>query len=350
MEHHQLGYLNNDFRTCLAQLMEFGMVAQPRGTTTRELLNYNITLKAARNRIIHFHDRKTSLRYLLGEFIWYVNGSSDPAGILPYAKFWDGIRNSGNMPGYEVGTVNSNYGNRIFGMHDETVVPEMVITSVPAGVDPVYQDVIVNHDVITVKGISQWEATQKLLAKDKDTRQAIMNIHLPADRHDGNKDVPCTLTLHFFIREDQLHLIVNMRSNDVILGFTNDVFQFTMLQEAMAVSLREVYPKLDVGMYFHNAGSMHIYDRHFEMAGKIIADEKALDLAMIPMDVFDQPTALNLKHVNDAWVQAGMPKDYDFNTLEAFKSLSPYWQTLVLLCFNEDHDAFHAIYGIPHED
>jgi len=329
MEHVQTGNLNNDFRTCLAQLMEHGLVAHPRGTTTRELLNYNITLRNPRNRIILFPDRKTSLKYLLGELCWYLSGSPNPAGILPYAKFWDGIRNSGGYATYNTGDVNSNYGHRLFGHHEPSLC---------------YGD---NEDIGM---ISQWEKVQTILRADPDSRQAIMNIHLPADRHPGNKDVPCTLTLQWFIREDALHLIVNMRSNDVILGFTNDVFQFTMLQEIMAVQLREFYPNLDVGYYFHNAGSMHIYDRHFEMAGKIIKDERAVDVSMIKMDVFDEKTLLNLLGVNAVWVTEGMNPEFDFDNLEPFKQLSPYWQTLIKFCFAEDHDASHDIFGLPHDD
>lgn len=327
MEHVDTGHLNNDFRTCLARLMTSGMEAHPRGTTTREHLNYNISLFDPRNRIINFPDRKTNLKYLLGEFIWYLSGNPDPAGILPYAKFWDGIRNSSGRALYATGDVNSNYGTRLFG-HS-------------------YLDAFYYEDRIAP--VNQWNETIELLKKDKDSRQAIMNIHVPSDRHAGNKDVPCTLTLHWFIRDDRLHLIVNMRSNDVILGFTNDVFQFTMLQEAMMVQLRDVYPELDIGCYYHNAGSMHIYDRHFEMAGKIIADERALELQMVPMDAFNDQILTGLVGIEAAWQAAGAPKDFDFTQVGGWSMLTPYWQALVCMCFNEDKEAMHAVFGIPED-
>src|SRR3954464_10492467 len=78
MEHVENGNLNNDFRTCLSRLMESGMTAHPRGTTTKEHLNYNISLFDPRNRIINFPDRKTNLKYLLGELVWYFSGSNKP--------------------------------------------------------------------------------------------------------------------------------------------------------------------------------------------------------------------------------------------------------------------------------
>lgn len=326
MEHIENGHLNNDFRTCLARLMESGLTAHPRGTTTKEHLNYNISLFDPRNRIINFPDRKTSLKYLLGEFIWYISGNPDPAGILPYAKFWDGIRNSGGHALYATGDVNSNYGTRLFGH-----------STLPA-----------------FEGVSQWNETIALLARDKDTRQAIMNIHVPSDRHGGNKDVPCTLTLHWFIRSDELHLIVNMRSNDIVLGFTNDVFQFTMLQECMMVQLRETYPDLKLGQYYHNAGSMHIYERHFAMAEKIIADERSLELPMVEMDAFNDDILTGLVGVEaawQAWLQSEVCQDegFDFKCVPAFDLLTPYWQNLVLMCFAEDDEAMHDVFGIEHE-
>lgn len=326
MDDIQNGHLNHDFQTCLNHLMNFGTESHPRGTTTKEILNYNITLRSARNRIIAFPDRKTNMKYLLGEFIWYLSGDATPDGILPYSKFWANITNSGDYDGYPKGTINSNYGTRLFGKSELDAFGDR-------------------------EGpFNQWAETISLLARDRDTRQAIMNIHVPSDRHADNKDVPCTLTLHWFIRENALHLIVNMRSNDVILGFTNDVFQFTMLQECMLLDLRKYYPDLGLGLYYHNAGSMHIYDRHFEMAEKIIADKRAVDFDMIPMDVFDKATVDNLQACKTKFEEAGMPEDYKFQELDEFQELSIYWKHVVMGFFNGDGDSLHELMAHDHSD
>lgn len=318
----QSGHLNHDFRAALIHINEFGLSVFPRGSETKELLNYNISLHDPRNRIINFADRKTNLKYLLGELVWYFKGSNDPSGILPYSKFWNQITNSGKVPGYEAGTINSNYGHRFFG----------------------------HHEACNVDGKSQWGNTAEILKADKDSRQAIMNVHLPQDRHEGNKDVPCTLSLQFFIREDKLHLIVNMRSNDIILGFTNDVFQFTMLQEAMMLDLRKTYPELQLGTYYHNAGSMHIYSRHFEMADMIIASEVPIaEMPMIEMDAFSDDILTCLVGVEAAWQAAGAPTDFAFEEVQAFNRLTPYWQALIKMCFAEDEDALAEIFGMKHE-
>ena len=36
--------------------------------------------------------------------------------------------------------------------------------------------------------------------------------------------------------------------------------------------LRKTHKELELGNYFHHAGSMHIYDKHFEMADKILGE------------------------------------------------------------------------------
>ena len=61
-----------------------------------------------------------------------------------------------------------------------------------------------------------------------------------------------------------------MRSNDVIFGFCNDLFTFALFHQLMYNDLREHYSDLELGKYAHNAGSMHIYERHYDMANKII--------------------------------------------------------------------------------
>ncbi len=57
------------------------------------------------------------------------------------------------------------------------------------------------------------------------------------------KEIPCTTTLQFFVRNERLDMVTTMRSNDAYLGLPHDVFCFTMLQEIIARSLG-----LDIGV------------------------------------------------------------------------------------------------------
>ena len=286
--------LNASFKECLTELLEYGVETKPRGEKVKEIINYSIVTDNPRNRVITFAERKTSMKYLLGEFIWYLSGSPNVQDINMYSKFWDAIAK-------EDGTVNSNYGTRIFG-HSK------------------------------LYPFNQWNKVKELLHKDKDSRQAIIRINHADDYTYLNKDVPCTLTLQFFIRNNALQLVVNMRSNDIWRGYCNDQFQFTMLQELMMLELREFYPDLQLGKYYHNAASMHIYELHFEAAKKVLASENNQEFYMPEMQI-DHDTIPNLIEFEKTW---RIMQDLDPSKItenEFYQKLNGYWQMVINLFF-----------------
>lgn len=288
--------LNASFQECLGELLKYGVETQPRGEKVKEIINYSIVVDDPRNRVITFAERKTSMKYLLGEFIWYLSGSPNVQDINMYSKFWDAIAK-------EDGTVNSNYGTRIFG-HSK------------------------------LYPFNQWNKAKELLHKDKDSRQAIIRINHADDYTYVNHDVPCTLTLQFFIRNNALQLVVNMRSNDIWRGYCNDQFQFTMLQELMMLELREFYPDLQLGKYYHNAASMHIYEMHFEQAKAILRSESVQEFYMPPMEL-DPDTIPNLIGFEKTWriLQDMDPSKIEEN--EYYQKLNNYWKTAINLFFGK---------------
>lgn len=192
----------------------------PRGLKIKEILNCSIEITDPRNRLIQTPERKMNLSYAVGELLWYLSGRNDLATMQYYSRRMESFSDDGL-------TLNSAYGYRIFG----------------------------NHQKI---GFDQWENVKSILTRDKDSRQAIIHLHTPNDK--PTRDEVCTLSLQFLIREDKLNMITNMRANDIVFGFTYDVFAFTMLQEIMANELG-----IEVGSYYHNAGSMHIYERDYKL-------------------------------------------------------------------------------------
>ena len=64
-----------------------------------------------------------------------------------------------------------------------------------------------------------------------------------------------------------------MRSNDIIFGFCNDIFNFALFQQLMLNELREIYPDLELGKYHHHAGSLHLYETHYDMRDNILMDQ-----------------------------------------------------------------------------
>ncbi len=115
-------------------------------------------------------------------------------------------------------------------------------------------------------------AKQRLL-NDNGTRQAAISIFkTETDISKDTKDVPCTLNIHFMIRDGKLDCFISMRSNDVIWGLPYDIFTFTVLQELMAQELG-----VGLGKYYHYVNSMHIYEYHFKFAKNILEGKQITD-------------------------------------------------------------------------
>lgn len=105
----------------------------------------------------------------------------------------------------------------------------------------------------------------ELLERDPDTRQAVITyFDSGRDLNRAKRDVPCTLSSHLLLREEQLHLVTTMRSNDLWLGTPYDLIQFSILQASVAQAVR-VWP----GTQVHRVGSLHLYDRDAERASDL---------------------------------------------------------------------------------
>ena len=200
----------------------------PRGKKIKELINATLILEQPRCRMITLVGRNMSRRYLAGELCFYFSGSDELSFISHYSKFWNNISDDGR-------TIHSNYGNYLFYFETE------------------------NH-------ISQFEYCLNCLKGDISSRKAVATIYDSAHHSVPSKDNPCTMNLQFFIRDTKLHMIVNMRSNDLWFGFTYDMPFFTIVQEMMYVCLKEVYPVLELGTYMHNVGSLHLYEKDWDKA------------------------------------------------------------------------------------
>jgi len=204
--------------------------AAPRGQKVKEILGASFTILNPRDRIPYVAGRKFSVTYMVAELLWYLSGNNQTAWISKYSSFWKDISDDGL-------TANSAYGARLFQ----------------------------HHPKIAQGRFNQWEYIIDELTRDPDSRRAVMHLRVPDDSIDAKLDVPCTLALQFFIRDGKLHQVVNMRSSDVIFGIAYDIPAFTLFQELLANELG-----VDLGTYTHTSNSLHIYERHFEMAKSIL--------------------------------------------------------------------------------
>jgi thymidylate synthase len=240
---------------------DYDFTPAPRGRPIKELVGASFTLTNPRNRLILNEARKVNYGFAVGELCWYVRGDTDLATMMYYNRRMAQFSDDGE-------TINSAYGSRMF----KDRFPALRFTGMGR----------------ELEDRSQLDNVLDELTKDPDSRRAVMHINEPSDLDKattrGSKDVPCTISIQLLIRNRRLHMVVNMRSNDVVWGLPYDVFSFTCLQEAFLYMLQEHgVPVDDLGSYHHHAGSLHVYDTHFEMVKDVTAED---DRDVTPMTPF----------------------------------------------------------------
>lgn len=229
-------HINMQVYQLLEDLEASGDTSSPRGLKTKEANLATLDIDPLYS-VMNFEPRAFNWRYFAGELAWYLKGSSSIDFINNFSSFWKDICPTGHA--------NSNYGHILFGSHPSTI-------GTPHG------------------GVNQLEWVYDSLVKDKHTRQAVAFFNSPFYQTDGNKDFVCTMYVNFWIRKDHLEMKVQMRSNDIFFGLTYDAPWFASLQQSMYLNLKEVYPELKLGAYFHCADNIHFYERHFDLANKIL--------------------------------------------------------------------------------
>jgi thymidylate synthase len=186
----------------------------------QDLLGSKILLKDPRSRISATATRGRLIS-AIAEFCWYMSGSAD----LDFIRFY--------LPDYPPegarGSIEEAYGPRMLGTGEFG------------------------------RSYNQIERVIERLRQKPDTRRAVISLLEPSDLEPDKAEAPCTTALQFIRRRDRLHLIAMMRSNDAFMGFTHDVFCFTMIQELIARSLG-----VKLGEYHHFATSLHLYEQDAE--------------------------------------------------------------------------------------
>lgn len=210
---------NEAFMHLFKYIMKYG---EPSKIGTKAIYDAGFYLDNPTQRDILVKWRKWSKTYAEREWQWYLSQNRSVEEIKKFAPTWDKMHNGDNI-------VNSNYGWQ-WGRNN------------------------------------QLDKTIEQLKKNPFTRQAWISIFDGKEKDDYAFDTPCTLSVGFNVDntiEDTLNMTVIMRSCDLVYGFCNDQYCFSKLQELVATELG-----LNVGIYYHFAQNLHIYDYHFDMNKK----------------------------------------------------------------------------------
>ena len=165
--------------------------------------------------------------YISREIDWYLSHSlniNDIYGLdRPAPKAWEYAAN-------QHGTINSNYGTLIFD-------------------DKYYR---------------QFEQVVNELEINPDSRRASMIYQRPSIwvefDEDGKNDFICTNAVTYYIRNDELQSVVQMRSNDVVFGYKNDYAWQQYVLKTLASDLG-----IEPGFITWQVQNLHVYERHFHL-------------------------------------------------------------------------------------
>jgi len=229
------------------ELLKSGVTRKTRGFDCIEM-PYPVMIQITNpsDRYVTIHERKWNKILPFIESLWLALGLND-LDTIPgnYVKNLYNFSDNGR-------TWRAGYGPRFrfySGFMNDYDIPEREHGHIMAGISGV---------------TDQFKYIIESFKRDINTRQAIISIADPAKdcfNIDGSlketKDYPCTRSLHFQVNTyGKMDLIVDMRSNDILWGFSAvNTFNFTLIQEYIANIVG-----VPVGNYYLKADNFHFYE------------------------------------------------------------------------------------------
>jgi len=120
------------------------------------------------------------------------------------------------------------------------------------------------HLIFDYKYYNQYDSVLDELSFNKDSRRASMIYQRPSIwseyRENDKNDFICTNAVTYYIRNDTLHSVVQMRSNDVVYGYKNDYAWQSYVLAQLSKDL-----KVPVGDIIWQVQNLHVYERHFDL-------------------------------------------------------------------------------------
>ena len=208
-------------------VMDEGKEVISHGQKTLELIGYQSYIYM-RHSITMIPDRKVSLKFMAAEASWILKGDNKLSTLTPYAPYYERFSDDGVR-------LNGAYGPKV---------------------------------------VDQIGYVVKTLREDPNSRQAVINLW--RERPGPSRDIPCTLSMQFMIRDECLECIVSMRSSDAWLGWVYDVFSFSTIARYVVIEYnRQVgnWKSILLGDLKITAGSQHLYEKDWTKVEHIMDQE-----------------------------------------------------------------------------
>ena len=261
-------WLNN-----LSKVLSEGAEIDPRGLRTREIIAHTSVVDMTRPVVTHL-GREMGFKFLAAEAHWILSGDNRVETIRPYA----------NIAQF------SDDGYRFQGAYGPKVSEQLRYVCETLSLDP-------------------------------GSRQAVLTVWRENPRQ--SRDIPCTISLQFIIRDNRINCIATMRSSDLWLGWVYDVFNFTMITTWVSLRLREMSDHLPTGHTFRimelgnlylTAGSQHLYSKNVMRAEDCLKQgNSAWSYEPLSLSLFNTP--------NDLMAHLVALRDHDWDNVKHLKEL-----------------------------
>lgn len=200
------------------RLLYSGKESAPRKLRTKEILNMSIHCSDLLNNILISPSRNLNFKFMVAEWLWIMGGFDEVEMLATYNSVMKEYSDDGAI-------LNGAYGPRL--------MPQIPY--------------ILNNLAYS------------------DSRQAVATIWTPSPK--PSKDIPCTISIQFLIRDDKLHCTVNMRSSDFWLGLPYDFFNFSQIANTVAAMML-----VEPASITMNLASSHLYEQDWEKTAGAIKE------------------------------------------------------------------------------
>jgi thymidylate synthase len=118
--------------------------------------------------------------------------------------------------------------------------------------------------IYSPNNLSQYDKVAQELKTNPTSRRAVMIYTRPTMHRDysveGMQDFICTNAVAYYIRDNKLHAVVQMRSNDAVYGYKNDYAWQKHVLQNLALDL-----DVGVGDMHWQVQNLHVYERHYKL-------------------------------------------------------------------------------------
>ena len=263
--------------------------------SSKEIFNFSCFLDAPLRRLPV--SKELNLPAAVARFVWMMAGSDRLADIAFYEPKVRSFSDDGiSVPG-------SSYGQRILRARP---------------------------------GLNQLESAIKRLKQDPTTRRSAIAIYHPEDAVRESHDIPCAFGIFYRVLEGRLIATTLMRSNNAFVLMPYNIFEFSLLAEAVSVE-----SNIPLAGLVHSAISMHIYQENYDAAQSVITaydsnPSQGMDISCPPIPSGSSPLEsirkLVILEADLRHASAGLSGDNIEEMIDQGNvQLDPYWRQLYFL-------------------